>query len=68
LRSWRAISTGSPVRTSFAAIEDNLVLRRSDLCFDDFDGEFFLVAAGEPGGAIPNARGALAGIYGAKNA
>ena len=59
---WRAISTGSPVSTIFAASEEHLVLCRTDLALEDLDGQIF--AAQQPGQAIPDARSALVGIHG----
>src|SRR5689334_22306038 len=44
----------------FRSLEPHLVLRRSDLGFDDLNGEILLVTAGEPGGARPDGFGALA--------
>jgi len=57
--------SGKPLdQLPLRGIEEHLVLRRSDLGFDDLDGEVFLVAASEPGGAIPDGLGARAGGHG----
>jgi len=64
-RSCRAIAIGSAsVSTSAAACEQDFVLRRPDLGLDDLDRQVFLLAACEPGGAIPHRRHALVGTHG----
>ena len=42
-------------------LEQDFVLCRPDLGLDDLDDEILLVAAREPGGAIPNADSTLVG-------
>src|SRR5262249_32166464 len=44
-------------------LEQDLVLRRSNLGLDDLDGEILLAATREPGGAVPDTEGALVGIH-----
>jgi len=48
-------------------LDEYLVLRGSNLGLDDLDCQVFLPAAGEPGGAIPNAGRALVEIHGSKD-
>ena len=60
-RSARAISIGSPLSTSFAAFEVNLVLGEADLALDDVDSQ--VLATQESRDAVPDARGALLGIH-----
>jgi len=44
-RSFRAISIGSPVSTSFCGLQQDLILRRANLGLDDLDGQILLLAA-----------------------
>jgi hypothetical protein len=60
-RSWRAIATGSSVRTSRAASRRTFVLCGADLALDDVDRQ--VLPAQQAGDAIPDALSAGVGVH-----